>query len=152
MLASIETDKAVVDFEMQEEGFVAKILYPAGSKDVPLGSVIAVLVEKKDNIPAFSSYTGKANASAEPVSSTNEGQTVESSDNKSVAQVAPTNAGDRIFVSPLAKKQALNAGASLNLIAGTGPNGRIISADVTEFLSKQSKVAATQAVEPKAAP
>lgn len=70
MLASIETDKAVVDFEMQEEGFVAKILYPAGAKDVPLGSVIAVLVEKKDNIPAFASYTGKA--SGEPVLPMNE--------------------------------------------------------------------------------
>ena len=37
LLASIETDKATVDFEMQEEGYIAKILYPAGSKDVKLG-------------------------------------------------------------------------------------------------------------------
>jgi pyruvate dehydrogenase E2 component (dihydrolipoamide acetyltransferase) len=37
VLASIETDKATIDFEMQEEGFIAKLLYPEGAKDVPLG-------------------------------------------------------------------------------------------------------------------
>lgn len=37
VLASIETDKAVVDFEMQEDGYVAALLFDAGAKDVPLG-------------------------------------------------------------------------------------------------------------------
>jgi len=37
VLCSIETDKATVDFEMQDEGYVAKILFGPGSKDVPLG-------------------------------------------------------------------------------------------------------------------
>ena len=45
-LCGIETDKAVVDFEMQEEGYIAKILYPEGAKDVKLGEVIAILVDK----------------------------------------------------------------------------------------------------------
>jgi pyruvate dehydrogenase E2 component (dihydrolipoamide acetyltransferase) len=39
ILASVETDKAVVDFEVNEEGYLAKILYPAGSQDVELGTV-----------------------------------------------------------------------------------------------------------------
>jgi pyruvate dehydrogenase E2 component (dihydrolipoamide acetyltransferase) len=39
ILAGIETDKAVVDFEMTEEGYVAKILKAAGTKDIPLGTV-----------------------------------------------------------------------------------------------------------------
>ena len=46
ILAEIETDKATVDYEMQENGFLAKILFPAGTKDVPLGTTIAILVEK----------------------------------------------------------------------------------------------------------
>ena len=37
ILAEIETDKATVDFEMQDEGYLAKILLPEGSKDVPVG-------------------------------------------------------------------------------------------------------------------
>lgn len=39
VLANIETDKAQVDFEMNEEGYVAKLLYPSGAKDVNVGSV-----------------------------------------------------------------------------------------------------------------
>lgn len=37
VLCGVETDKAVVDFEMQEEGYVAALLYPENAKDVPLG-------------------------------------------------------------------------------------------------------------------
>ena len=55
-MASIETDKATVDFEMQEEGYIAKLVYPAGSKDVKLGTVIAILVEKQEDIAKFKDY------------------------------------------------------------------------------------------------
>ena len=60
VLASIETDKAVVDFEMQEEGFVAKLLYPENAKDVALGSPVAIIVENKEDIAAFANYDGGA--------------------------------------------------------------------------------------------
>lgn len=66
-LASVETDKAVVDFEMQEEGFVAKLLYPEGAKDVELGKIVAVLVENKEDIAAFADYTGEAAPADAPV-------------------------------------------------------------------------------------
>jgi len=39
VLAQIETDKATMDFETPEEGFLAKVIFPAGSKDVPIGAV-----------------------------------------------------------------------------------------------------------------
>ena len=67
-LCGIETDKAVVDFEMQEEGFIAKILYPEGAKDVKLGEVIAIIVEKQSDIAAFSDYSGASQtpAAAQP--------------------------------------------------------------------------------------
>ena len=64
VLASIETDKAVVDFEMQEEGFVAKLMYPEGTKDVELGKTVAILVEDKADIAAFENYTEDAGSSA----------------------------------------------------------------------------------------
>jgi pyruvate dehydrogenase E2 component (dihydrolipoamide acetyltransferase) len=44
VLAEIETDKAQMDFENQEEGFLAKILYPSGSKDVPINTVSIFLL------------------------------------------------------------------------------------------------------------
>ncbi|KAF4367997.1 dihydrolipoyllysine-residue acetyltransferase component 1 of pyruvate dehydrogenase complex, mitochondrial [Cannabis sativa] len=55
VLCEIETDKATLEFESQEEGFLAKILVPEGSKDVPVGQPIAITVEDQDdiqNIPA----------------------------------------------------------------------------------------------------
>ena len=58
MLASIETDKAVVDFEMQEEGYVAALLFEEGTKDVPLGTAVAIIVDSKDDIAAFANYKG----------------------------------------------------------------------------------------------
>ena len=67
MLASIETDKAVVDFEMQEEGYVAAILFDEGSKDIPLGTAMAIIVDSKDDIAAFANYkAGDESASPAP--------------------------------------------------------------------------------------
>ena len=66
VLASIETDKAVVDFEMQEEGFVAKLLFPENAKDVPLGSPVAIIVENKEDIAAFADYDGSSGGGAAP--------------------------------------------------------------------------------------
>ena len=42
---------------MQEEGYVAKLLYPAGAKDVKLGELIAILVDKESDIAAFADYS-----------------------------------------------------------------------------------------------
>ena len=55
-MCGIETDKAVVDFEMQEEGYVAKILFPEGTKDVPLGEPVAILVDDPEDVAAFADW------------------------------------------------------------------------------------------------
>ena len=62
VLAAITTDKAVVDFEMQEEGFVAALLYPEGAKDVPLGEIVAILVDDEADVAAFADYTAESEA------------------------------------------------------------------------------------------
>jgi pyruvate dehydrogenase E2 component (dihydrolipoamide acetyltransferase) len=54
---------------MQEEGYLAKILYPAGAKDVALGSLIAIIVDKKEDVAAFKDY--------DPLTSTKTTQAVE---------------------------------------------------------------------------
>ena len=63
VLAAIETDKATVDFEMQEEGYVAKLLFDEGAKDVILGTPVAILVEDEADIAAFANYDGSSAAS-----------------------------------------------------------------------------------------
>ena len=56
ILVEIETDKATVDFEAQDDAFLAKILVEAGTSDVPCGTPIAVLVEEESDIPAFADF------------------------------------------------------------------------------------------------
>lgn len=68
-LCGIETDKAVVDFEMQEEGYIAKILYGDGAKDIELGLPLAILVDDEEDIAAFADWapgSGSAPAQAAP--------------------------------------------------------------------------------------
>jgi pyruvate dehydrogenase E2 component (dihydrolipoamide acetyltransferase) len=47
---------------MQEEGYIAKLLYPEGTKDVKLGEVVAIIVENKDDVAKFKDYKGEGGA------------------------------------------------------------------------------------------
>lgn len=62
ILASIETDKATIDFEMQEEGYIAKLLLVEGTKDIPLGTPVAILVENKEDVDKFKDYKEEGGA------------------------------------------------------------------------------------------
>uniref|UniRef100_A0A7N8XN87 Dihydrolipoamide acetyltransferase component of pyruvate dehydrogenase complex n=1 Tax=Mastacembelus armatus TaxID=205130 RepID=A0A7N8XN87_9TELE len=68
LLAEIETDKATIGFEVQEEGYLAKILVAEGTRDVPLGMPLCIIVEKESDISAFKDYveTGVAEVSTPP--------------------------------------------------------------------------------------
>ena len=123
VLASIETDKAVVDFEMQEEGFVAALLYEEGAKDVELGKVVAIIVEDKSDLDAFKNYSpdaasaapqAPAAAQAAPAAPAAPASTPASSTPAATPQQQPVASGDRIFVSPLAKRLAEEKGLSLD--------------------------------------
>ena len=59
-IAEIETDKATVDFEMTDDGVLAKILLPEGSADIPVGTPMLVMVEDKADVAAFADFTADA--------------------------------------------------------------------------------------------
>jgi pyruvate dehydrogenase E2 component (dihydrolipoamide acetyltransferase) len=48
---------------MQEEGYIAKLLYPEGAKDVKLGQIVAIVVESKDDVAKFKDYAGDSGSS-----------------------------------------------------------------------------------------
>lgn len=56
LLAEIETDKATMGFETPEEGYLAKILVPAASKDVPIGQLVCIIVETEKDVAAFKDF------------------------------------------------------------------------------------------------
>ncbi|KAJ2754609.1 pyruvate dehydrogenase complex dihydrolipoamide acetyltransferase component (E2), partial [Coemansia nantahalensis] len=57
VLVEIETDKAQMDFEFQEEGYLAQILAPTGTKDLGIDTPIAVVVEDAADVAAFADFT-----------------------------------------------------------------------------------------------
>ncbi|KAJ1649093.1 pyruvate dehydrogenase complex dihydrolipoamide acetyltransferase component (E2) [Dispira simplex] len=137
VLVEIETDKAQMDFECQEEGYLAKILLESGTKDVPINQPIAVLVEDKDDIGKFTDF--QPESAAAPAAAPKEEPTSSyESPAPTPEKSSPTETSapkDRVFASPLAKTMAREQDLPLNQIKGTGPHGRIVKADVEKFVS-----------------
>ena len=55
-IAKIETDKASIDFEAQDDGFIAKILMDPGTEDIEVGVPIMVTVEEEEDVAAFADF------------------------------------------------------------------------------------------------
>ena len=68
LLCEIETDKATMGFETPEEGFLAKIVINAGSKDIPIGKLLCIIVENQEDVAKFKDYVddGASSAAAAP--------------------------------------------------------------------------------------
>ncbi|XP_075591555.1 dihydrolipoyllysine-residue acetyltransferase component of pyruvate dehydrogenase complex, mitochondrial-like [Dermatophagoides farinae] len=65
LLAEIETDKATMGFETPEEGYLAKILIPAGTKDIPIGKLLCIIVPEQSDIDAFVNYVPTESSTSE---------------------------------------------------------------------------------------
>lgn len=151
-IAEIETDKASMDFEFQEDGYLAKILVQNGAKDIPVGQPIAVYVENEGDVAAFADFTAADAGSAPAPAKSEEAPKEEKEEAKeepkeassapktqSESKSAPT---DRVFASPLAKNIALDKGIILKNVKGTGPHGRIVAKDVENYKAPAAKSSA----------
>merc|ERR1719356_390058 len=68
-IADIETDKATISFEAQDEAFVAKILVDAGTSDIKVGDPIMVTVEEEESVAAFKDFVVDSQDTAPPTPS-----------------------------------------------------------------------------------
>jgi len=142
ILAEIETDKATMEFEAVDEGVIGKILVAAGTEGVKVNAPIAVLLEDGESV----SDIGTAPPAAAPVAAPSAAPTAPAAA-AAPAPAAPKAAtGERIFASPLARRIAAQKGLDLAAVAGSGPHGRIVKADV------EGATAAPKAATPTAAP
>ncbi|XP_068456927.1 dihydrolipoyllysine-residue acetyltransferase component of pyruvate dehydrogenase complex, mitochondrial isoform X2 [Clinocottus analis] len=158
LLAEIETDKATIGFEVQEEGYLAKIMVPEGTRDVPLGLPLCIIVEKESDIAAFKDYveTGVAEVSAPapapaPAPAAAPAAAAPSPAPTAAAPVAAPRKG-RVFASPLAKKLAAEKGIDLAQVSGSGPDGRITRKDIDSFVPPKAAPAVAAAPPPAVAP
>jgi len=151
VLVEIETDKAQMDFEFQEEGVIAKILKDSGEKDVPVGNPIAVLVEEGTDIAAFEKFT-VADAGGDVSASTSKPDESKSAESSEASAPTPEPApepeeyapsGSKLQtaldrepnISAAAKRLAIENGVKLSALKGTGPGGKITVDDVTKAMS-----------------
>merc|ERR1719305_2226860 len=64
LLCEIETDKATMGFETPEEGYLAKIIIQAGSKDIPIGKLLCIIVENQEDVAKFKDFVDDGGSSA----------------------------------------------------------------------------------------
>ena len=166
IMAEIETDKATMEFEAVDEGVIAKILVSEGSDNVKVGTVIAILAEEGEDAASVQAPTksetpapakpmptdptdpNKTGSEAKPVERTltqaeDHGKPVDS------GKQGGSSAGNgRAIASPLARRIASQKGLDLSAVTGSGPNGRIVKADVENAQPGQAKAAAPAASAP----
>ena len=142
VLAEIETDKATMEFEAVDDGRLGRILVPEGAEGIKVNQPIALLLGEGEDPSALDKLAEK---SATPVASASPAEPPRAAEPRPAAQPAPGRGGNgkgRIFASPLARRMAHQAGLDLAAISGSGPQGRIVKADIEAALSAGRPAAA----------
>ncbi|WP_343527920.1 pyruvate dehydrogenase complex dihydrolipoamide acetyltransferase [Sphingomonas sp.] len=154
IMAEIETDKATMEFEAVDEGVIAKILVAEGADNVKVGTVIAILAEEGEDassVQAPAKSETPAPAKPMPTDPTDPNKTGSEAKpaERTLAQAEdhgkPADSGragnGRAIASPLARRIASQKGLDLSALTGSGPNGRIVKADVENAQPGQAKAA-----------
>ena len=151
ILAEIETDKATMEFEAVDEGTISQILVAEGTDGVKVGTIIAMIAgEDEAATPAPAPKPVAKPAAAAPAKAAT--APVAAPAATPAPQPAPKPAtSDRVIASPLAKRIAEQKGIDLTGMQGSGPNGRIVKADL-EGSAPQAQAATAPAPLITAAP
>ena len=174
VICQVTTDKATVAFESTEEGYIAKILVPAGDDIIAVGKPVAILVEEEADVVKFADYTadsGKAAATPEApaecprkaaaaAATQAEAQAAAAAPRRvdtpaqsttTTSFAAPASNGGRVAASPLARVTAAQMGVDISEIAGTGMFGSVTQANVLTHKPVAKPIAEAQKVATPAA-
>ena len=152
ILAEVETDKATMELESYDDGFLLHVGVKDG-ESVPVDGVIAIIGEKGENIDDILKEVSNEQNNNEAVDAKDEKEEIVDEDNpvkenlevKEEEEVKNTedkiedinidfsNESDRIKASPLAKKLASEKGVDISMVKGSGDGGRIIKEDIENF-------------------
>ena len=140
ILAEIETDKAVQDFESEFKG---TLLYQGVSEGnaTNVDEILAIIGPAGTDVSAIVAGGGKV---AAPVAT--EAPKTESAPAVNATVSTTTSAGGRINISPLAKKMASEKGIDISTVKGSGDNGRIVKKDIENYQPSAAPVQQTAAV------
>ena len=153
LMAEIETDKAMMEFEAVDEGTIVKVLVAEGTDNVKVGTVIAILAEEgEDASVAASSPGGETKAETPKEEASKDQPGAEATKAAAPAPAPSATSGDRVKASPLARRIASEKGIDLTALSGSGPNGRVVKADVEGAKQGAAAAAPTASATPSAAP
>ncbi|MFC3997985.1 dihydrolipoamide acetyltransferase family protein [Nocardiopsis sediminis] len=147
VLVEIETDKAVMEYEAYEDGFLVKQSVAEGDT-VPIGAVIGVLADSPDAVPEESG--APAAPAEEPAAPAAEAAPAPAETEPAPAPAAEGTA-PRPLSSPLARRLAREYGLDIESIDGSGPKGRVVRADIEAAAQRQREAGAPAAPAPAAA-
>ena len=134
VIAEIETDKATMEIESVDEGVLGKILVPDGAEGIAVNTTIGVLLEEGEGADALAEFK----PSAAPPAPSGQPTAAAPSAEPGPPAAAPVDkpSDGRVIASPLAKRMAAQAGIDLAMLTGSGPNGRIVKADIEAYRAK----------------
>ena len=152
VMAEIETDKATMEFEAVDEGVIASILVAEGSEGVKVGTVIATIASEGEEAGVAAPEKAPSPPPAQAPAS--EPTPVPSTVNVAAPIPSPPRKeeGDRILISPLARRLAEAQGIDISTLTGTGPNGRIVKADIEGASTPLQKQEPSPAERPSVSP
>ena len=152
VIAEIETDKATMEVEAVDEGKLGRILVTDGTEEVPVNTVIALILEEGEDPASLETIAANATdgdsevrsppadtapelppeapAQAVPPKGTPVAAAPPATPIKMAPEARPTKADGRIAASPLARRMAAQTGLDLATVRGSGPHGRIVKADI----------------------
>lgn len=128
LLAEIETDKAVQDFESEFNGVLLKQGVEEGGA-APVDSVLAIIGPAGTDVSAVGAPKAAAQTSEKPA----EQKTEAKAEEKAAPASVSSSSSDRVAISPLAKKMAQDKGVDINSVNGSGENGRIVKKDIENY-------------------
>lgn len=149
-LAEVETDKATMPIEAKDDGVIAKIYVQPDTADIPLGQLLAILVEEKGDVAAFANYVPEATSNESPSVPIVEAGSESPASSPSTTKPAPAQTQtsekpakvSRPYDGPISPAVArlLNEFPQIDLsrVAATGREGRILKGDVLEAIADGS--------------
>ncbi len=150
LIAEIETDKATMEIEAADDGVLGKIVVPAGTEGVQVNAVIAVLLAEGEGVAALSAMKAQPPA-VQPLPKPAAAPPAAPSPPSPTAAAAPPSGG-RAIASPLARRMAEQAGLDLGKVRGSGPDGRIVKADIDAALAGSARGLGAAKPAPAASP
>ena len=138
LLAEIETDKAIMEFEVVEEGRILELLVKEGQTEIPVNSVIAKIISETLETPTNNK---KSQERVIEIDQDVDNPKIKEKLIPNIEQINNVeNKKNRIFATPLAKRIAKEKNIDLSKINGSGPRGRIIKADIDNLSNTNGSI------------